>query len=160
MLLDVTAAFLYGDCERPLFLELSQEDPGSSIKPELGCEADQILGRDARRSTAAGEACREDAEGLGLHRDEGSARRVLPQGERCGGHPPRGRLLSELKAALETVCKFKGKTSGLWVGRLADAPCVAGAVAATFSQLGMAAHIRSCTHPGVCCRFIVNSGRS
>ena len=30
MLLDVTATFLYGDCERPLFMELPQEDPRSS----------------------------------------------------------------------------------------------------------------------------------
>ena len=30
MLLDVTAAFLYGDCERPLFMELPQEDARSS----------------------------------------------------------------------------------------------------------------------------------
>ena len=29
MLLDVTAAFLYSDCERPLFMELPQEDPRS-----------------------------------------------------------------------------------------------------------------------------------
>ena len=56
------------------------------IKPELGCEADQVVVRDARRPAALGEACREDAEGLGLHRDEGSARRVLSQGEGCGDH--------------------------------------------------------------------------
>ena len=60
------------------------------MKPELGCEADQVLVRDARRPAALGEACREDAEGLG---DEGSARRVLPKGEACADHPPRGRLL-------------------------------------------------------------------
>ena len=63
--------------KRPLFIELPQEDP-KSFKPELGCEADQVLVRDARRPAALGEACREDVEGLGLHRDEGSARRVLP----------------------------------------------------------------------------------
>ena len=29
MLLDVTAAFLYGDCERPLYMDLPQEDARS-----------------------------------------------------------------------------------------------------------------------------------
>ena len=83
----MTAALLYGDCERPLFMELPQED--WLIKPECDCEADQVLTRDARCPTAVGESGREDAEGLGLHRDEVSAGRLLPQGERCGDHPPR-----------------------------------------------------------------------
>ena len=48
------------------------------IKPEFGCEADQVLVQDAGRSAALGKACREDAEGPGLRRDERSAGRVVP----------------------------------------------------------------------------------
>ena len=92
MLLNVTASFLYGDCERSLYGVATE---GSDvIKPELGCESDKILIRDVRRPAAVGEAYREEAEEPRLHRDEGTAGRALPQGERCGDQPPRGRLHS------------------------------------------------------------------
>ena len=71
MLLDVTAAFLYGDCERPLFMELPQEDPRSS-NPNLVCEADQVSVRDARRPAALGKACREELRGLGYAETKGA----------------------------------------------------------------------------------------
>ena len=69
MLLNVTAAFLYGDRERPLFMELPQEYPRSS-NPNLVARLTNSLNETRDAPQLWGEACREDAEGPGLHRDE------------------------------------------------------------------------------------------
>ena len=50
MLLDVTAAFMYGDCERPLFMELPQEDPRSSNPNLVARLSKSCTGRATPRS--------------------------------------------------------------------------------------------------------------
>ena len=87
------------------------------IKPELGCEADQILIRDA----PCPEACRENAEGPGLHRETKGAPDVHYQKEKDVDitlHVDDFLLVVEeehllkLKMALEKVYKLKGKVLG------------------------------------------------
>ena len=80
MLLDVTAASLHGDCERPLFMELHQEDPRSSnpnlvarlIKSSYGTrDATQLWARHVGKTLRSVD-CTETKGALGVyyHKEE------------------------------------------------------------------------------------------
>ena len=119
MLLDGTAAFLYGDFERPLFMELPQEDPRSSnpnlvarlIKSLYGPrDAPQLWARHVGKTLRGlGYAETKGAPGVYYHKEKDveitlHADDFLVMGEE--EHP------LELKTALEKVYKLKGKVLG------------------------------------------------
>ena len=69
MLLDVTAAFMCGDCERPLFIELPQEDPRSS-NPNLVARLIKFLYWTRHAPRHVGKTLRKGAPGVHYQKEK------------------------------------------------------------------------------------------
>ena len=119
MLLDVTAAFLLGDCERPLFMELPQEDPRSSdpnlvarlIKSLYGTrDAPQLWAKHVGKTLRGlGYTETKGAPGVYYHKEKDVEITLHVDDFLVVGEEEH---LMELKAALEKVYKLKGKVLG------------------------------------------------